>query len=56
MKVDKNYLAFKKWYSSNKDIEDKEKLARGAWEAAMELISSNYEIEERKIKQDYYLE
>lgn len=54
MKIDRNYLGFRKWYNSHKGDE---KVAWAAWQAAMEFISSNYEVKERKDKQDkYYLE
>ena len=57
MKIDKNYLGFRKWYNSNKGDAEAEKIAWAAWIAAMEFISDNYEIKDRKIGQDkYYLE
>lgn len=57
MKVDKNYLEFRKWYNSNKGTDEEEKIAWAAWIAAMEFISNNYDIKEKKNRQDkYYLE
>jgi hypothetical protein len=59
MKIDKNYLGFRKWYNSNKgnSTDEEEKMAWSAWTAAMEYISDNYDVKERKNKQnEYYLE
>ena len=54
MKVDKNYLAFRKWYNSNKGNDEEEKIAMAAWLAAMEFISQNYEIKEKEDNDDKY--
>ena len=54
MKIGKNYLAFRKWYNSNKVNEEEEKIAMAAWIAAIEFITQNYEIKEMRDKQDKY--
>lgn len=54
MKINKNYLAFRKWYSSNKIDDNVEKIAMAAWVAAIEFISQNYEIKKKEDDQDKY--
>ena len=54
MKIGKNYLAFRKWYNSNKGDEKEEKIAMAAWIAAIEFITQNYEIKENKDDEHKY--